>query len=63
VLDRRGEPLALAPTATDADRGGERVIAVDVALAPLADGDYLIELVAAQGATSVRRLVAFRVTR
>ena len=32
-------------------------------LAPLADGDYLVELVAAQGTGTVRRLVAFRVVR
>jgi hypothetical protein len=63
VLDRRGEPIALEPGAADAERDGQRVIVVDVALAPLAEGDYLIELAGGQGATHVRRLVAFRVTR
>ena len=63
LLDRRGEPLAVGVSATEGDRDGQRVVAVELRLAPLADGDYLIELVAGQGPTTVRRLVAFRVTR
>ncbi len=63
LLDRRGEPLAVGLTASELERDGQRFVAVEAALAPLAEGDYLIELVAGQGATTVRRLVAFRVTR
>jgi VWFA-related protein len=63
LLDRRGAPLAVGVSTTEMEREGQRVLAVDLGLSPLADGDYLIELVAAQGATSIRRLVAFRVTR
>ncbi len=63
LLDRRGEPLAVGVSATDGDRDGQRVIAVELGLAPLADGDYLVELVAGLGPTTVRRLVAFRVVR
>jgi VWFA-related protein len=63
LLDRRGEPLAAGVSIAEGNRDGQRVVAVELGLAPLAEGDYLIELVAAQGATSLRRLVAFRVTR
>ena len=63
LLDRRGEPLAVGVSITEGERDGQPIVAVELGLAPLADGDYLIELVAAQGATSIRRLVAFRVTR
>jgi hypothetical protein len=63
LLDRRGEPLAAGVSIAEGDRDGQRVVAVELGLAPLAEGDYLIELVAAQGGTSIRRLVAFRVTR
>jgi hypothetical protein len=63
LLDRRGEPLTAGLTTTELERDGQRVVAVDVGLAPLADGDYLIELVATQDATRIRRLVAFRVVR
>jgi hypothetical protein len=63
LLDRRGEPLAVGANVTEFERDGQRLVAVDVGLAPLADGDYLVELVATQGPTSVRRVVAFRVVR
>jgi VWFA-related protein len=63
VLDRRGQPMALAATATEQENGGRHVVAVDVNLAPLSEGDYLIELVAGRGADTDRRLVAFRIVR
>jgi hypothetical protein len=63
LLDRQGEPLAVAVTASEIDRDGTRAVVVDVGLAPRAEGDYLIELVAGRGATQARRLEAFRVIR
>jgi hypothetical protein len=63
LLDRQGEPLAVAVTASEAERDGIRAVIVDVGLAPLAEGDYLIELVAGRGATQTRRLEAFRLIR
>ena len=63
LLDRRGEPLTAGVATTEFERDGQQVVAVDVGLAPLAEGDYLIELVAIQDATSIRRLMAFRVVR
>ncbi len=63
LLDRRGEPLAVGVTVTEEDRDGQRVVAVDAGLAPLADGDYLVELAAVRESGTIRRLVAFRVVR
>ena len=75
VLDRNGQPLALAATVTESagaiasgGRGaplviGRTVVAVDLNLAPLSEGDYGIELTAGQGAQTDRRVVAFRVVR
>jgi hypothetical protein len=59
LLDRRGQPLAV-PVAT-AERDG--AVSADVGLAPLAEGDYLVELSAAAAGRSERSLVAFRVVR
>jgi hypothetical protein len=39
------------------------MLAVDLNLAPLTEGDYLIALTVGQGETSERKLVAFRVIR
>jgi VWFA-related protein len=63
LLDRRGEPLAVGATTTELERNGQRIVAVDVGLAPLAEGDYVVELAAGQGDRAVRRLEAFRVIR
>jgi hypothetical protein len=63
LLDRKGKPLAVPVTAAvreDAD--GSRWQTAQLALAPLAAGDYVIELAgAAEGASQKRVLVAFRV--
>ncbi len=59
VLDRRGDPLPIPATVTDS----AGAVDVDVTLAPLAQGDYLIELTAKQGSRAERRLIAFRVVQ
>jgi VWFA-related protein len=63
LLDRRGVPLAVDVPVTDVERDGVPHLAVALALAPLAEGDYLIELTATQDGATARRLVAFRVMR
>ena len=50
-------PVALSEKAEN----GQALVAADLTLAPLAPGDYAIELVVGQGANSERRYVAFRV--
>jgi VWFA-related protein len=61
LLDRRGVPLAVAPAVGHRvdDSDGRRWIVVDLSLAPLAQGDYVIEIVAGEAV----RLAAFQVVR
>ena len=62
VLNRTGQVLALPVTVTDtpaADDQPARAVA-DLALAPLAAGEYVVELTATAGARSETRTYAFR---
>ena len=63
VLDRTGKPLAIPLTVTPrADADGSTWQTTELALAPLAAGDYVIEIAsAAAGAPEKRTLVAFRI--
>jgi hypothetical protein len=63
LLNRRGEALPIEVPVTEKPDGPGFVIAVDVALAPLAQGDYVIELTAAAGGEKIQKLLAFRVVR
>jgi hypothetical protein len=63
VLDRRGQPLAIEAPVTAASSAARTAASVDIALAALAPGDYVLELVVAAGGTTSRRLVGFRVTQ
>jgi VWFA-related protein len=63
VLGRNGQPLALSIAVVDREIDGQGVLAVDLNLASLAAGDYVLELTAAAAARTDRSLVAFRVTR
>jgi VWFA-related protein len=62
LLDRAGKGLAVPVTTTTRDDAdGSRWQTAQVALAPLAAGDYVIELSDASGDVSKRTLLAFRV--
>jgi VWFA-related protein len=67
ILDRTGKALPIPLTATVRDdRDGSRWQSTELALAPLAPGDYLIELASGSGGAGgaggeKRTLVAFRV--
>jgi hypothetical protein len=65
LLDRTGQPLAsVIVTVTERESSGRSILDADLALAPLATGDYIIELVAASGSAPVeRRLLAMHVDR
>ena len=63
LLNRRGEPLAVPVALTERTDGDRLVLAADLTLAPLADGDYVIEVTASSGGTKVQKLLAFRVVR
>jgi VWFA-related protein len=61
LLDRSGKPLPIEVTITERPSGDGNVLAADVTLAPLAPGDYILEVTAAAGSATVRKLVAIRV--
>lgn len=63
LLDRRGQPLPFETALTDRDANGTPVLAVDLSLGALAEGDYLIEVSAGSGADKQRALLAFHVIR
>ena len=63
LLNRRGEPLAVPVALTERADGDRQVLAADLTLAPLADGDYVIEIAASSGGAKIQKLLAFRVVR
>ena len=63
LLNRRGEPLAVPVALTERTDGDRLVLAADLTLAPLADGDYVIEVTASAGGAKIQKLLAFRVVR
>jgi VWFA-related protein len=63
LLDRRGQPLPLPMALTERVDGARTMAAVDLAIAPLAEGDYVIELVAGRDTITERKLLGIRVVR
>ena len=61
LLDRKGQPLAV-PVATEVrDEAYRRIASAELAVAPLAFGDYLVELTLQRGSRSDKVLVAVRI--
>jgi len=63
LLNKLGEPLPIEVAVTEKPDGAGFAIAVDVGLAPLAQGDYVVELTATAGTEKVQKLLAFRIVR
>lgn len=64
VLDRNGGVLELPVTLAErTDEAGQRWLTAEVILAPLAAGDYIVELSGAVGGGEEKVLTAIRVTR
>jgi hypothetical protein len=61
LLDRRGQPLAVSVTLGELPSADRPTLVGDVNLAPLAPGDYLVELVTTRGSVTDRQVVAFRI--
>jgi VWFA-related protein len=61
LLDRTGRPLPIGLTLSENGTGPDRVLSAELPLAPLARGEYLVELVAQRAAVSERKLLALRV--
>jgi hypothetical protein len=63
LLTRQGQPLPVPVTLTELERDGLPSLAADLVLAPLSEGDYVVELTIGSGASEETRYVAIRVTR
>ncbi|OFW25097.1 MAG: hypothetical protein A3G21_16820 [Acidobacteria bacterium RIFCSPLOWO2_12_FULL_66_21] len=65
LLDRTGQPLGVPVTGAERtdDGTGQRWLTADLTLAPLAAGDYVVELVYAAADGEQRTLVPLRVVR
>ena len=63
LLSREGQPLAVPVAVTEREVNGLPQVAIDLNLAPLTDGDYVIELTVGSGGDDERALVAIRVLR
>jgi VWFA-related protein len=61
LLDRTGRPLSIGVPVAERTEGGRSVVSVDLNLAPLFPGDYLIEVTVGRDAQSERRLLAIRI--
>ena len=61
LLDRAGKPLLLPVTATTFDKDFVRWVRAEVALAPLAAGDYVIRVTAQKGNEQIQTLAPFRI--
>jgi hypothetical protein len=63
LLQTTGRPLTYAPPVVSEERGGVTLARVDLALTPIAAGDYLIELIAESNGQEQSTLLAVRVLR
>ena len=63
VLGRDGVPLALTVSVSDLDDQGTRFVVVDLNLAPLTAGEYLMEVKGSAAGKTESAMLAFRVFR
>jgi hypothetical protein len=61
LLDRNGQPLSIPVVVAPREDGRLRVASSEIVLAPLANGDYLVEVSAVKDGKTVKAVVAFRV--
>jgi VWFA-related protein len=63
LLDAKGQPLPVEPALTSRDDDGRAVVVLDLNLAPLSEGNYVIELTGTAGTEQERELLAFKIVR
>lgn len=64
ILDRNGSTIEVPVTVGErTDEAGQRWLTAEVILAPLAPGDYIVEVSAPAGGAELKVLTAIRVTR
>ena len=61
LLDRKGQPLAVPVATAIRDEAYRRIASAELAVAPLAFGDYLVELTLQRGSRSDKVVVAVRI--
>jgi hypothetical protein len=61
LLDRKGQPLALPVATAVREETHLRIASAELALAPLALGDYLVELSLQRGSRRDKVVVAVRI--
>lgn len=61
LLGRSGQPMAVTVTLTEREVEGRLMLGLDAILAPLAPGDYVIEVSVTAGTMTEKRLVGIRV--
>jgi len=61
LLDRRGQVLPVPFAGAQVEESGVQVLRAELALAPLAQADYLIEITVRREDREETRLVAFRI--
>jgi hypothetical protein len=61
LLDRTGKPLAFPVALAERTETGVRYVSGDIALAPLAIGDYLLEITRRDPAGDCSAIIAFRI--
>ncbi len=61
LLDRRGQPLPMSLIPTESEVSGRRLLIVDLNVASLAAGDYVLEVTVGKGSLTERRYIAIRV--
>jgi len=61
LLDRTGKPMAVPVTASMAEKDAVRWIRSELALAPLAAGDYVIRITTERGPDKLQMLAPFRI--
>ncbi len=61
LLDRKGQPLAVPVATAIRDEAYRRIASAELAVAPLALGDYLVELSLQRGSRSDKVVVAVRI--
>jgi hypothetical protein len=63
LLGPQNDPLPVPVSLTEQAESGRAVLAADLVLAPLAAGDYVIEISATHAGEKLTSYVAFRITR
>ena len=63
LLRRTGETINVAPTVTERDENGRKILSCELPLSSLGAGEYLIDIVVQRGERAERKVVAFRVVQ